>query len=91
MTHAIGCLQKTFEIPLPRVEIKVGVIRTAAVQPGVFGDRRKSFPRPAGSDICGLEGRKNSYFFSFCKVEMEAIKLPKMWSQLEMTQKSATF
>ena len=42
---------KTFEIPLPRVEIKVGVIRTATVQPGVFGDLRKSFPRPASSDV----------------------------------------
>lgn len=64
---------KTFEIQLPWVEIKVGIICAAAVKPGVFGDLHKSFSRPVSSNFFGLEGRKTATFF-FWKVEMDTLK-----------------
>lgn len=64
---------ETFEIQLPWVKIKVGIMYTAAVKLGMFGDLQKSFSGLASSNSYGLEGRKAATFFSW-KVEIDTIK-----------------
>lgn len=64
---------KTFEIQLPWVEIKVDIICTAAVRPGMFGDLQESFSGSASSNFYLLWERKPAPFF-FWKVETDTRK-----------------
>ena len=64
---------KTFEIQLPWVEIKVDIICTAAVRPGMFGNLQKTFSESASSTSYLLGERKPASFF-FWRVEMDTRK-----------------